>query len=443
MQSLGKVPSARRPPTNLPSLKAETLTPPSSIQSTNEPQNTQSQASWADSNSSSVPSGNNKKNNNNSNNASNTVAIKTISNSNQLNTNNQQQQQQQQRGGDTRDSSNLSTSPSSTSWSVVATGGNLKEEILPHPPIYQSPQFQNEFPSLDGSIPANVNVIQQQKTQQQNQYHNSTEIGGNANSSLNLRPQTDAASWMQQQQSNSGNVRGAGVENGQQNYQPDQDHLNTVPSKFMALMPSFMLRGQGGGGGGGGGGQQQQQQQQQQQMNTSNHQSSNSHHQNSNNNNYHQQNQGRTNQGRNINNNNNNNNNNYGGGGGNGGQYNDYSNSQNSMRRQPAPRHSGNNNNQQRGGQNDERNTSSYEPDVVSQRPIIKEEELDRIDSLAKDDGWAKHDEIDYNKKLQFSDDENMEEISSAKPKMQILQHDEINNMRHSKNDDQSGKFVQ
>lgn len=438
MQSLGKVPSARRPPTNLPSLKAETLTPPSSIQSTNEPQNTQSQASWADSNSSSVPSGNNKKNNN----ASNTVAIKTISNSNQLNTNNQQQQhqQQQQRGGDTRDSSNLSTSPSSTSWSVVATGGNLKEEILPHPPIYQSPQFQNEFPSLDGSIPANVNVIQQQKTQQQNQYHNSTEIGGNANSSLNLRPQTDAASWMQQQQqSNSGNVRGAGVENGQQNYQPDQDHLNAVPSKFMALMPSFMLRGQGGGGGGGGGGGQQQQQQ----MNTSNHQSSNSHHQNSNNNNnnYHQQNQGRTNQGRNINNNNNNNNNYGGGGGGNGGQYNDYSNSQNSMRRQPAPRHSGNNNNQQRGGQNDERNSSSYEPDVVSQRPIIKEEELDRIDSLAKDDGWAKHDEIDYNKKLQFSDDENMEEISSAKPKMQILQHDEINNMRHSKNDDQSGKF--
>ncbi|CAO1439362.1 unnamed protein product [Diamesa serratosioi] len=446
MQSLGKVPSARRPPTNLPSLKAETLTPPSSIQSTNEPQNTQSQASWADSNSSSVPSGNNKKNNN----TSNTVAIKTISNSNQLNTNNQQQQQhqqnqQQQRGGDTRDSSNLSTSPSSTSWSVVATGGNLKEEILPHPPIYQSPQFQNEFPSLDGSILANVNVIQQ-KTQQQNQYHNSTEIGGNANSSLNLRPQTDAASWMQQQQqSNSGNVRGAGAENGQQNYQPDQDHLNAVPSKFMALMPSFMLRGQsGGGGGGGGGGQQQpQQQQQQQQMNTSNHQSSNSHHQNSNNNNnnnYHQQNQGRTNQGRNINNNNNNNNN-YGGGGGggNGGQYNDYSNSQNSMRRQPAPRHSGGNNNHQRGGQNDERNSSAYEPDAISQRPIIKEEELDRIDSLAKDDGWAKHDEIDYNKKLQFSDDENMEEISSAKPKMQILQHDEMNNMRHSKNDDQSG----
>ena len=173
-------------------------------------------------------------------------------------------------------------------------------------------------------------------------------------------------------------------------------------------------------------------------MNTSNHQSSNSHHQNSNNN-YHQQNQGRSNQGRNINNNNNNNNN-YGGG--NGGQYNDYSNSQNSMRRQPAPRHSGGNNNQQRGGQNEERNSSTYEPDAISQRPIIKEEELDRIDSLAKDDGWAKHDEIDYNKKLQFSDDENMEEVSSAKPKMQILQHDEMNNMRHSKNDDQSGKFL-
>lgn len=31
MQSLGKVPSARRPPANLPSLKAETLTPAAAV----------------------------------------------------------------------------------------------------------------------------------------------------------------------------------------------------------------------------------------------------------------------------------------------------------------------------------------------------------------------------------------------------------------------------
>lgn len=48
------------------------------------------------------------------------------------------------------------------------------------------------------------------------------------------------------------------------------------------------------------------------------------------------------------------------------------------------------------------------------QRPIIKEEELERIDSLAKDDGWAKHDEIDYNQKLQFSDDENLEDAPTT-----------------------------
>ena len=50
---------------------------------------------------------------------------------------------------------------------------------------------------------------------------------------------------------------------------------------------------------------------------------------------------------------------------------------------------------------------------MIVQRPIIKEEELERIDSLARDDGWSKHDEIDYNKKLQFSDDE----ADDVKPK--------------------------
>lgn len=80
------------------------------------------------------------------------------------------------------------------------------------------------------------------------------------------------------------------------------------------------------------------------------------------------------------------------------GSYNDYSNGPPRHRQGPPPRHNQRYNNDDRG--------SSYEPDVVIQRPIIKEEELERIDSLARDDGWSKHDEIDYNKKLQFSDDE-------------------------------------
>lgn len=37
---------------------------------------------------------------------------------------------------------------------------------------------------------------------------------------------------------------------------------------------------------------------------------------------------------------------------------------------------------------------------------IIKEEELERIDQIVKEDGWAQDDEIDYNQKLAFSDDD-------------------------------------
>ncbi len=56
------------------------------------------------------------------------------------------------------------------------------------------------------------------------------------------------------------------------------------------------------------------------------------------------------------------------------------------------------------------RHDGSYDQpeDPVVPRPIIKEEELSRMDSLAKDDGWAKCDEIDYNQKLVFSDDEDV-----------------------------------
>jgi hypothetical protein len=40
---------------------------------------------------------------------------------------------------------------------------------------------------------------------------------------------------------------------------------------------------------------------------------------------------------------------------------------------------------------------------------------LERIESIAKDEGWAKHDEIDYNQKLQFSDDEGTEHNFSSR----------------------------
>lgn len=282
--------------------------------------------------------------------------------SSQLNTSTSSNQSQS--GG------NSTSASSGTSWSAVATGGNVKEENASQPPLYQSPQFQNEFPSLDGSVTSttSANATGLGPKQQQNSHDSADQ--------MNLRPSTDAASWMQQQQSNSGNARGGGGENGSQgNYQPTD--LNTVPPKFMALMPSFMLRGAQNAG-----------------MSTtssssSSHQQTHASNQNAGNNNGNYQNQARG--GRN-------NSSHYGGSSYN----NDYSNNRDSgpprHRQAPPPRHSGQRQNEDR--------SSSYEPEIIVQRPIIKEEELERIDSLAKDDGWSKHDVIDYNKKIQFSDDE-------------------------------------
>ncbi|XP_049291618.1 filaggrin [Anopheles funestus] len=45
-------------------------------------------------------------------------------------------------------------------------------------------------------------------------------------------------------------------------------------------------------------------------------------------------------------------------------------------------------------------------------RPIIRDEELQRLEAIAKDEGWAKDYEFDYNQKLEFSDDES--EINSS-----------------------------
>lgn len=335
MQSLGKVPSARRPPTNLPSLKAETNSPSNASTPSNDQQQQQttnsSSASWADSGSAAPPS-----------------VSSNQTNSSQLNNS----------GGSSHQSQ--TSSSGGASWSAVAIG-NAKEENSSQPPLYQSPQFQNEFPSLDGSVTTNANATGTGPKQQQNSNsHDSAD-------QMNLRPSTDAASWMQQQQLNSGNARGGGGENGPQ---PNYQQPDVPPTKFMALLPSFMRGAQ-----------------------------SSISHPTSSQNSHQQQSQSSNQMNQSA-----------GGGGGNyqnqarpsrnygGSSYNnDYSNGPR-HRQGPPPRHSGRQH-------NDDRNTS-YEPEMIVQRPIIKEEELDRIDSLARDEGWSKHDEIDYNKKLQFSDDE-------------------------------------
>lgn len=43
---------------------------------------------------------------------------------------------------------------------------------------------------------------------------------------------------------------------------------------------------------------------------------------------------------------------------------------------------------------------------ILTNVGIIKEEELERMDKIVKEEGWTHSDEIDYNQKLVFSDDE-------------------------------------
>uniref|UniRef100_T1DQZ9 BAT2 N-terminal domain-containing protein n=1 Tax=Anopheles aquasalis TaxID=42839 RepID=T1DQZ9_ANOAQ len=46
-------------------------------------------------------------------------------------------------------------------------------------------------------------------------------------------------------------------------------------------------------------------------------------------------------------------------------------------------------------------------------RPIIRDEELQRLEAISKDEGWSKDYEFDYNQKLEFSDDEMEPNITS------------------------------
>ncbi|XP_063973669.1 protein PRRC2C-like isoform X4 [Diachasmimorpha longicaudata] len=72
----------------------------------------------------------------------------------------------------------------------------------------------------------------------------------------------------------------------------------------------------------------------------------------------------------------------------------------------PRPRF--NNSNErpgQMGPRPGERDRPQHDEEVIS-RPIIKEEDLTRMDDISHEPGWAAHDDIDYNQKLAFSDDE-------------------------------------
>ncbi|XP_058806241.1 protein PRRC2C isoform X3 [Phymastichus coffea] len=55
------------------------------------------------------------------------------------------------------------------------------------------------------------------------------------------------------------------------------------------------------------------------------------------------------------------------------------------------------------------------EKESIITRPIIKEEDLSRMDDISRDAGWAASDDIDYNQKLTFSDDEPDNESSDKR----------------------------
>ncbi|KMQ95821.1 large proline-rich protein bat2 [Lasius niger] len=64
-------------------------------------------------------------------------------------------------------------------------------------------------------------------------------------------------------------------------------------------------------------------------------------------------------------------------------------------------------------------------------RPIIKEEDLTRMDDISRDAGWAAHDDIDYNQKLAFSDDE---------PESESSKNDEKKDIKEKKGDDNAAE---
>lgn len=48
---------------------------------------------------------------------------------------------------------------------------------------------------------------------------------------------------------------------------------------------------------------------------------------------------------------------------------------------------------------------------------IIRDEDLERMDKIGKEEGWTNNDEIDYNQKLVFSDDESDTPMPQSKGK--------------------------
>lgn len=78
------------------------------------------------------------------------------------------------------------------------------------------------------------------------------------------------------------------------------------------------------------------------------------------------------------------------------------------------------------------------EPEELIHRPIIKEEDLNKMDDISRDMGWATHDDIDYNQKLAFSDDESPPEKETSSSRRTVGDKDQHKMEAHSPQDGHS-----
>ncbi|KAK9891827.1 hypothetical protein WA026_016625 [Henosepilachna vigintioctopunctata] len=300
MQILGKVPNTRRPPANLPSLKSEhsgneaavPLVPPGG-------------PGWGKQDSTSTPNG---------------LPLAKMDSHQTSTPPSHQAVPPSQIVPVKQELPHVPNAPIDKSWSSVMSRGDSHSH---HPPPYQGPQFQHDFPSLSA---ADGNQGRSAGTE------------GTYSMGLSLRPQTEGT-WV-------GCGPGAGgegkISSGHLGAPPQlsvpaglvQQQQQTIPPQYRGVMPSFMFK--------------------------------NSPPQT---NNLPMKSQGQL-----I--------------------------THEIMGRQEKPLF----------------NSSKKNYDDVIPPSIIKEEELHRMDEIERDMGWAYSDDIDYNKKLSFSDDELLSDKNS-KPK--------------------------
>ncbi|KAI8115366.1 hypothetical protein CVS40_12427 [Lucilia cuprina] len=538
MQSLGKVPSARRPPANLPSLKAETTSSPiiannnisgqeggvqtptsgnNPLKSTNITNNSSNNIS-SNSNNSNITANNinssnsgsslhkqynSNSNNNNNNNSSSNSNNNSSSNSNSNSTvigvgskliNNSAPVGGKNSGSNHNQHHHNQQKP--ITWSAVTTGNDNQrggKNTANVPPLYQSPQFQHEFPTLDGTVGGvgsggNANAAnrrsgggagernergggdrdrdrgdqmhhhhhqqqqhhhsnsnhhqnyhhqrggdyhhgggggggrhQQQHHQQRNEAHN------NYRASLwqrrkrrrsKSRHERNTAAWLQQQEKN---AKGVAADN-QANHQgqgPQQGAANNsgaaVPLPILALMPPFMQRGvplPAGSGSGGGNGTSTGGSNMGRSQTPPNYQNGITKDSSSSSLNSRQQTRG---------------------------NIQDYrSNSSNSS---SAVKPNSNGGGGGVSGVNRKDKDYIIEPEVAQmQRPIIREEDLERLNAIANDDSWTKQDDIDYTKKLTFSDDESPEDTPTQERERPVFNKTNSGNLNDQrKNSNASG----